>query len=289
MGGAMAERLAAAGVALVVHDVDAQRLAPLLAIGAARADGIGEVADCAQVVFSCLPTAQLSLETALGPVREGSAVQVYVDTGTIGMEVARAIADGLPARIGFVDAPVSGGPNGARDGTLTVMASGPAAAFTRVRDYLAMIAGQVFHVGERAGQAQLVKLINNHLSAAGRVAAFEGLVMGMKAGIDPRQLLDVLNAGTGRNHTTSHKIPAAIRSGEFAYGARLANSVKDESLLLDAASDLNVPLWLAPRMLETLNTAAQAGYLDHDSMSLLQYMGEQAGLDARAILEAACR
>jgi len=285
MGGAMAKRLAAAGVALVVHDVDERRLVPLAAIGAACADSIGEVADRAQVVFSCLPTAQLSLELALGPISTGAAVQTYVDTGTIGIDTAHAIADGLPGHIGFVDAPVSGGPNGARDGTLTVIASGPVAAFTRTRDYLAMIAGQVFHVGERAGQAQLVKLINNHLSAAGRLAAFEGLVMGMKAGIDPVQLLDVLNAGTGRNHTTSHKIPAAIRSGEFAYGARLANSIKDESLLLEAASELGVPLWLPAQMLATLNAAAQAGHPDHDSMSVLQYMGEQAGVDARAILE----
>nr|WP_271815906.1 NAD(P)-dependent oxidoreductase [Cupriavidus sp. P-10] len=287
MGGAMAERLLARGVPLTVYDVNAENVAPFVAGGAESVASVGEVADRARVVFSCLPTTQLSLDIALGPISEGHAVEVYVDTGTIGMEVARRIAEGLPNRIGFLDAPVSGGPNGARAGTLTTMVSGPATAFALARQYLAVMAKNVFHVGDRAGQAQLAKLINNHLSAAGRLAAFEGLVLGMKAGIDPMRLLEVINTSTGRNHTTSDKIPAAVRSGDFAYGARLANSVKDESLLMDEAEALGVPLWLAPRMVETLKTAAEAGYLDKDSMLLIQFMGEQAGIDARAILEAA--
>jgi aldehyde dehydrogenase (NAD+) len=99
-------------------------------------------------------------------------------------------------------------------------------------------------------------------------------------------LLDLINASTGRNHTTSDKVSAAVRSGEFAYGAKLANSVKDESLLIQEAQRLGVPLWLAPRMIETLETGAKAGFLEKDSMFPIQYMGEMAGIDARSILEA---
>jgi 3-hydroxyisobutyrate dehydrogenase-like beta-hydroxyacid dehydrogenase len=287
MGGAMAERLLNADVPLIVYDVDPKSVTSFVEGGARGATSVNEVADEARVVFSCLPTTQLSLDIALGPISQGRAVEVYVDTGTIGIDAARTIAEGLPKTIGFLDAPVSGGPNGARAGTLTTMVSGPSASFTVTREYLALIAKNVFHVGDLAGQAQLAKLINNHLSAAGRLAAFEGLVVGMKAGIDPMRLLDVINASTGRNHTTSDKIPAAVRSGQFAYGARLANSIKDESLLMDEADALGVPLWLAPRMVETLKTAAQAGFLDKDSMFLIQFMGEHAGIDARSILEAA--
>lgn len=289
MGGAIAERLLKAGIPLIVYDVSPEIVAPFVAGGAKGASSVSEVADQARVVFSCLPTTQLSLDIALGPIREGRVVEVYIDTGTIGIEVARKIGDGLPKRIGFLDAPVSGGPNGARAGTLTTMVSGPGASFALAREYLAVMAKNIFHVGELAGQAQLAKLINNHLSAAGRLAAFEGLVVGMKAGIDPMRLLEVINASTGRNHATSDKIPAAIRSGQFAYGARLANSIKEESLLMDEAEALGVPLWLAPRMVETLKTAAQAGLLEKDSMFLIQFMGEHAGIDARAILEAAGR
>jgi 3-hydroxyisobutyrate dehydrogenase-like beta-hydroxyacid dehydrogenase len=289
MGGAMAERLLKHGVPLIVYDVSAESVAPFIAGGAKVANSASEVADQARVVFSCLPTTQLSLDTALGPISDGRVVEVYIDTGTIGVEVAQKIGDSLPKRIGFLDAPVSGGPNGARAGTLTTMVSGPGESFALARDYLAVMAKNVFHVGDLVGQAQLAKLINNHLSAAGRLAAFEGLVVGMKAGIDPMRLLEVVNASTGRNHTTSDKIPAAVRSGQFAYGARLANSIKDESLLIDEAEALGVPLWLAPRMAETLKTAADAGFLELDSMFLIQFMGEHAGIDARAILEAAGR
>lgn len=288
MGGAMAERLVAAGLPVVVCDVSPSSVAPFVEAGAAVAESAKDIADQCAVVFSCLPTTQLSLEVALGKagIKTGRSVQVYVDTGTIGVKVAEEIAANLPSHIGFLDAPVSGGPNGARAGTLATMVSGPTAAFEQAREYLSTIARNVFHVGKRAGQAQLAKLINNHLSAAGRLAAFEGLVLGMKAGIDPNRLLEVINASTGRNHTTSDKIPAAIRSGEFAYGARLANSVKDEQLLLDEAAALDVPMWLAPSMVATLKSAAAAGFLEKDSMFLIQYMGELAGVDARAIMEA---
>lgn len=286
MGAPMAERLLASGVPLSVYDVNPEHMAPFVAAGAQGAATIDEIADVSHVVFSCLPTTQLSLNVALGPIRQGRMVEVYVDTGTIGMQVAQQIAESLPKNIQFLDAPVSGGPIGARAGTLTAMVSGPSSAFTQAQAYLTIISKNVFHLGERAGQAQLAKLINNHLSAAGRLAAFEGLVLGMKAGIDPMTLLDLINASTGRNHTTSDKVPAAVRSGEFAYGAKLANSVKDESLLIQEAQRLGVPLWLAPRMAETLETAAKAGFLEKDSMFLIQYMGEMAGIDARSILEA---
>jgi len=287
MGAAMAERFIAADMKLTVCDLNADSLAPFVAAGAFVANTAREVADRSRVVFSCLPTTQLSLDAALGPdgIAAGGAVEIYIDTGTIGLRVAQDIAAGLPAHIGFLDAPVSGGPNGARAGTLATIVSGPEPVFELAKPYLSRIASRVFHIGERAGQAQLAKLVNNHLSAAGRLAAFEGLVLAMKAGIDPMRLLDVINASTGRNHTTSDKIPAAIRSGQFAYGARLANSIKDETLLMDEAEALGVPLWIAPRMVEMLKAAAEAGYLDRDSMFLIQFMGERAGIDARAILE----
>jgi 3-hydroxyisobutyrate dehydrogenase-like beta-hydroxyacid dehydrogenase len=288
MGAAMAERLQAVGIPLVVCDPNPDNLAPFVAAGATVAPDARSVADQAEVVFSCVPTTEISMQIALGPngIAAGLKVRAYIDTGTIGLKVAQQIAAGLPPHVGFLDAPVSGGPNGARAGTLVSMVSGPEAAFALARPLIEIMAPRVFHIGTQPGQAQLAKLINNHLSAAGRLAAFEGLVVGMKAGINPMTLLDMINAGTGRNHTTSDKIPAAVRSGEFAYGARLANSIKDESLLIDEATALGVPLWVAPRMVETLKAAAAAGYLDQDSMFLIQYMGELAGIDARAILEA---
>jgi 3-hydroxyisobutyrate dehydrogenase-like beta-hydroxyacid dehydrogenase len=142
----------------------------------------------------------------------------------------------------------------------------------------------VFYVGEKPGQAQLAKLINNHLSTAGRLATFEGLVLALKGGLDVRALIDVINVSSGRNYTTTDKVPAAILSGSFKFNGRLAISIKDETLLQEEAAALGAPLWVAPRLLETLQEAAAGGYLERDSMLLLQYMGEQAGIDVRALL-----
>jgi 3-hydroxyisobutyrate dehydrogenase-like beta-hydroxyacid dehydrogenase len=287
MGAALAERLQSAGVPLTVFDVRPENAAPFLDAGAEAAQSPRAVADRASVVFSCLPTTRIAVDVALGPdgVAGGHAVQVYVDTATIGMKVAQEIAAGLPETIGFIDAPVSGGPVGARAGTLSTMASGSRAAYERAHPLLSILAKSVFYIGERPGQAQIAKLVNNHLSAAGRLATFEGLVLALKAGIDPMAMIDVLNASSGRNHTTTHKIPAALESGSFSYGARLANSIKDETLLRDEADALGVPLWVAPRLLETLKEAAEAGYQDQDSMFLIQFMGERAGIDVRALMQ----
>jgi 3-hydroxyisobutyrate dehydrogenase-like beta-hydroxyacid dehydrogenase len=149
---------------------------------------------------------------------------------------------------------------------------------------LSLMAKNVFHVGPRPGMAQTAKLINNHLSTAGRIAAFEGLVMALKAGLDPRALIDMVNVSSGRNYTTTDKIPAAIFTGSFTFNGRLTISLKDEALLLDEAKELGVPLWLAPRLLDTLQEAADSGYRDSDSMYVIQHMGERAGIDVKGLM-----
>lgn len=287
MGAAIAERFLAAGVPLTVCDIDPTNIEPFAAAGADVAETPRAVADVADVVFACLPSTEACRLVALGPegVVHGKAVKIYVDTSTTGLKVAREIADGLPEGIGFVDAPVSGGPPGARSGTLTTMVSGSPEHFAMAEPWLKIMAKNVFHVGPQPGQAQLAKLINNHLSSAGRLAAFEGLVLALKAGIDPDALIDVINVSSGRNYTTTDKIPQAILTGTFKFNGRLAISIKDETLLQEEADALGVRLWVAPRLLETLKEAAENGYLDQDSMLLIQYMGEQSGIDVRSILQ----
>ncbi|MPR05482.1 NAD(P)-dependent oxidoreductase [Microvirga tunisiensis] len=289
MGAAIAERFADAEVTLTVCDLNPANLEPFKAAGVSIAASPREVADVCDIVFSCLPSTSASIDVALGEdgVVHGQAVKIYVDTATIGMKTATKIAEGLPKSIGFVDAPVSGGPPGARAGTLSTMASGPREHFDRVQPWLSVMAKNVFYMGEKPGVAQIAKLINNNLSAAGRLAAFEGFVLALKAGLDPHALLEVINVSSGRNYTTTDKMKAAILSGSFKFNGHLGNSIKDEALLIDEASDLGVPLWVAPRLLETLKAAAESGYLDKDSMFVIQFMGEQAGLDVQARMKGA--
>ncbi|MDW9610876.1 NAD-binding protein [Sinorhizobium meliloti] len=286
MGGAIAERFVEAGVPLVVCDRNPANLERFRAMGVKSVPTPREVADLSDIVLSCLPSPEASLEVALGDegIVHGTGVAVYIETSTIGIKAASAIAEGLAPKIGFVDAPVSGGPPGARAGTLSTMASGARDHFERAREALSVMAKNVFFIGEKPGSAQTAKLINNHLSTAGRLAAFEGLVMAIKAGLDLPTLVEVINKSSGRNYTTTDKIHSAILSGTFKFNGQLSISIKDEGLLLDEARDLGVPLWVAPRLLETLQEAAGSGYLEKDSMWLIQYMGEQAGIDVKELM-----
>ena len=178
--------------------------------------------------------------------------------------------------IGFLDGPISGGPPGARAGTLSILVSGAQDTFEQSRSTLDKIASKVFYLGEQPGTSQIVKLINNHVSAAGRLAVLEGLAMGVKAGIDPKTLNDVLNASSGRNYTTTDKVPAAILTGTYKFNGPLSIGLKDHALLLEEARQLGARMWIAPRVLETYEEAAAAGYREQDGMRLFIYMQEQS-------------
>lgn len=279
MGAPMAQHLLDLGAALTVCDVNPQAIAPLAARGAAVASSPMELADKVDIILASMPSHAASVEVALGGngVVHGRKVKVYAETSTLGSAAMREFAAAMAARdIGFLDAPISGGPPGARAGTLSILVSGAKDTFEHARAVLGMVASNVFYLGEQPGTSQIVKLINNHVSAAGRLAVLEGLAMGVKAGIDPKTLNDVLNASSGRNYTTTDKVPAAILTGTYKFNGPLTIGLKDQALLLEEARQLGVRLWIAPRVLETYEEAAAAGYREQDGMKLFLYMQEQS-------------
>jgi 3-hydroxyisobutyrate dehydrogenase-like beta-hydroxyacid dehydrogenase len=281
MGAPMALHLLDIGARVTVYDRSAQATAALAERGAAVVSTPRELADQVDVILASMPSYEASVEVALGAqgIVHGREAKVYIETSTLGSAAMRAIASELAARdIGFLDAPVSGGPPGARAGTLSVLVSGAKNVFERSRPVLESIASNVFYLGERPGTSQIVKLINNHVSAAGRLAVLEGLAMGVKAGIDPKTLNDVLNASSGRNYTTTDKVPAAILTGTYKFNGPLTIGLKDQALLLEEARRLGARMWIAPRVLETYEEAAAAGYRDQDGMRLFLYMQEQSAV-----------
>ncbi len=279
MGAAMAQHLLDLGARLTVCDKNPQAIAPLAARGAAMAASPRELADQVDIILSSMPSLAASIEVAMGDqgVVHGRKVKVYAETSTLGSAAMRELAAAMTARnVGFLDAPISGGPPGARAGTLSILVSGAKDTFERARETLGMVAANVFYLGEQPGTSQIVKLINNHVSAAGRLAVLEGLAMGVKAGIDPKTLNDVLNVSSGRNYTTTDKVPAAILNGSYKFNGPLTIGLKDQALLLEEARQLGARLWIAPRVLETYEEAAVAGYRDQDGMRLFIYMQEQS-------------
>jgi len=291
MGKPMGLRLLEQGVRLTVCDRNAAATAPLVQAGAKVASTPLELAQTCELVIASMPSRQASLAVALGDqgVAGGadSAIRVYVETSTLGSATIETIAHGLAAKgIGLVDAPVSGGPPASRAGTLTVLASGAEDHIAFARPVLELLAKHLMILGNKPGISQVAKIINNHVSAAGRMAVFEGLAMGIKAGLDPKVLNDVFNAGSGRNYTTTHKVPAAILSGSFTYNGPLAIGLKDEALVLEEAQRHHAALWLAPRILELYREAAAAGYRDEDSMKMFLYMQSQSAPEGGATLAA---
>ena len=247
MGGPMSRRLLAAGHALVVHDVRAEAADALVAAGARAGGSPAEVAGRVEVVLVSLPTPEAVREVALGPAGliRGGAIRTYIDLSTTGQAVAVEVAQALGERgIVTLDAPVSGGVRGAVDGTLAVMAAGPASELERVRPLLEVF-GRVFHVGERPGLGQLMKLANNFLSATAIAATAEAVVLGVKGGLDPATMLAVINASTGRNTASEDKFPRQVLSGRYAAGFTTGLLTKDLALCAAAAEALRVPMPVA--------------------------------------------
>jgi 3-hydroxyisobutyrate dehydrogenase-like beta-hydroxyacid dehydrogenase len=247
MGLPMARRLIEAGHRLVVFDQRKEAMDKLAALGASAASSPKDVADCAETVMASLPSLQASLEVATGKngVIEGKRIRRFVDLSTVGSQMAVRIHDLLAKRgVVQVDSPVSGGVGGAEKGTLAVMVSGPRAEFEAVKLPLAVI-GKLFFIGEKPGSAQTMKLANNLLSATAVVATSEAVVMGVKAGLDPAVMIDVINAGSGMNTASRDKFPRSILPRSFDFGFATGLMVKDVRLCLEEAKSLGLSMEVA--------------------------------------------
>jgi 3-hydroxyisobutyrate dehydrogenase-like beta-hydroxyacid dehydrogenase len=181
----------------------------------------------------------------------------------------------------MIDAPVSGGVAGAKKGTLAVMASGPRALIERVRPLLATF-GKVFHVGERPGMGQAMKLCNNILSATSMAVTAEAMVMGVKAGLDPKLMLEIINAGTGRNTATETKFPNEVITRRFTQGFHTGLMYKDVRLALEEAAALEVPMWVgsAVRMMWQLANSELGP--QSDFTEIVRLLEDWAGVEVKA-------
>jgi 3-hydroxyisobutyrate dehydrogenase-like beta-hydroxyacid dehydrogenase len=247
MGFPMARRLIEGKHRLVVFDQRQQAVDGLVALGAEAASSPKEVADRTETVLASLPSLQASLEVATGPdgVIEGSRVRRFVDLSTVGSHMAVRISDLLAKRkIAQLDSPVSGGVGGAEKGTLAVMVSGPKADFEAVKAALEVI-GKVFFIGTKPGSAQTMKLANNLLSATAMVATSEAVVMGVKSGLDPGVMIDVINAGSGMNTASRDKFPRSILPRSFDFGFATGLMVKDVRLCLEEAKAMGLSMEVA--------------------------------------------
>ncbi|MEA2936233.1 MAG: hypothetical protein QOD74_2879 [Variibacter sp.] len=276
MGAPMAERLIGADVELHVFDISADAMAPFVKAGAIAHRSPKSVADAATIILASLPNRNVSEKVAFGEggVAEGKAVKIYADMSTIGADCVTRIADELAKRsIVTLDAPISGGPPAAKKGSLAMMVSGEPAAVAQLLPWLARIGLKVYDLGDRPGQAQTMKLINNLLMATNLVAASEGLIMGAKAGLKAAQIVEVVDAGTGQSRSLGSILADAALSGTFDFGAHLSIVAKDTSLGTTEAGKLGVSMPVIEMANQRWQAALAAG-MGHDDFTKIHALNE---------------
>ena len=280
MGQPMARRLIEAGHKLIVYDTRNDAVAPLVALGAQLASSPADVADRVETVMASLPSLQISEKVATGEggVIHGKRIKRFIDLSTTGSSVAAKIAAVLAKKnIVQIDSPVSGGVGGANKGTLAVMVSGPKNEIEIVKDALAVF-GKVFIIGEKPGMAQTMKLANNFLSATAMAATSEAVAMGVKAGLDPAVMIDVINAGSGRTTASDGKFPQAILPRTFNYGFATALMLKDVRLCTEEARSLGVPNSVMSTVLDQWETTNTEYGGDSDFTAIVKMIEKRAGV-----------
>ena len=281
MGGPMASRLLDAGHSLVIFDTNAAVMQPLADRGATIASSPTDVASKTAVVFLSLPTPPVLQAVAIDGVLKGTAVKTMIDLSTTGPSVAKVVAKAAAEKgVAWVDSPVSGGIGGATKGTLAVMVSCEKAVFEQV-DPLLKVFGKTFHVGEKPGLAQIAKLANNLLAASAIVLTSEAMAMGVKAGLDAKVLIDIINAGSGRNSASQDKFPKAILTRTFDFGFATGLSYKDVRLCLEESEALGVPMVAGAAVRQMLAITNAKFGADSDFTSIAKVVEEWAGIEIK--------
>jgi len=284
MGAPMAGRLLDAGHRLTIFDVSDAAMAPLLARQARQARSVKELASSVETVLVSLPTPDIVRATALDAegVVAGTKVKTFIDLSTTGPRVVATIAEGLAKKgIAMVDAPMSGGVAGAEKGTLAVMAACSPPLFEQVKSVLGVF-GKVFHVGEKPGMGQVMKLANNLISATTMAISSEAIVMGVKAGLDPAVMVDVINAGSGRNASTQDKFPRAILPRTFDFGFATGLMYKDVRLCLEEAEAQQVPMWVGSAVRQLWQFVNADRGPTSDFTTIVQCIEKWAGVEVKS-------
>ena len=261
MGAPMARNLVRAGFDVVVHGRDAAAVARLHEDGAQVAGSLREVAAAVDVLCSCRVTPQHSRDVFLGAdgaAGAGRAGMLGIDFATIDPATSRAIGAGLAERgIGFLDAPVSGGPTGAAAATLSIMVGGSDADFARARPLFHALGKSVFHLGDN-GSGLAAKLCNNLITGTLHVLIAEAMVLGTRLGLSPRQLYEVLRASSARSNTLERVVPNHFLPGNYEPASALSMMIKDLECITATAKAAGV------RML--LPTVAQQCYIEAEGL-----------------------
>ena len=286
MGKPIAECILRERFDLTVADLRQGQVDALVSAGAKSAQTPAELAAASDIVIASLPSNAASEEVALGPdgvlagAKQGD---IYIDTSTISPEVIRRIeAEGARKGVAVLDAPVSGSGDQRENGTLTVMVGGDAAAFERAKPTLEAFGGNIFHVGP-IGAGATIKLINNLVMASNAAACMEGLLLGIKAGLAPKIIHDVLKVSSGGSTILNNiaprlaDTPAKPKPGEGPTQG-LQTVSKDVRLASDMARSLGFPMIMGSAATQAWIAGDAKGLQQHEMWGLIEVFEELTGV-----------
>jgi len=279
----MALNLIKHGFPLVVHDIDPAKVEPLRQKGATVADSPERVAAGTTRTICIVETtaqAEAVITGERGIIRSAAPGHIVICMSTIDPFVAKRLGPELAARgIAMLDAPVSGGTERAVTGELSIIGGGVAETFEACRDLFKTMGTKIFHVGE-LGQGLAMKLVNNMLVQVNLVAVAEALVMGVKAGLDPRTIYEVVRVSTGTSAAFEGRVPK-ILARDFTPGGTIDIYYKDQELETAFAKQLGVPLLLANVSQQVYQMARAAGLGKQDGPAIIQVLERLAGVEVR--------
>jgi 3-hydroxyisobutyrate dehydrogenase len=280
MGAAMAANLARAGFAVTAWNRSPGRAAELDELGVERAGSPAAVADTVDAIVICVSDTPDVEAVLFGPdglaagAREG---QLVVDCSTISPSATREFAARLRERgIGLVDAPVSGGSEGAQKGTLTIFCGGDAADVDRARPVLAAMGKTITHVGP-SGAGQAVKAVNQVILAGTYLGVAEGIVLALKAGLDVAQVVDALGGGAAQSWVLANR-SERMRTNAYPLGFKVALHRKDLGIALEMAREMGADLPVAELAAEFETDLVGHGHGDDDMSALARVIRERSGL-----------
>lgn len=284
MGEPMAQNLLSAGHRLTVHNRSEAVVERMVAAGARRADSPADVARAAEIVVSCVLTPEQDEAIWIGP---GGAIegarpgQVFIDTSTVEPALTRRLAAALaPRGVEFMDAPISGGPDGARAGTLSVIVGGAAEALAKARPVLEVFGRRIFHMGP-AGCGVSAKICNQILTGTIHALVCETMVLGTKLGLDPAQLFEVVRASSGQSRALERAVPNYVLPRNFAPAYTVEGIIKDLECAIQTAKKNGVRL-LLPTIAQQLYTEAHGlGHGGKDVAAVVLPMEAIAGVEVR--------
>ena len=284
MGGPMALNLAKAGHKLVVHDIDQGKTAAVRAKGAelaGNAEAVAAAVDRTILIVETTDQAQEVIAGERGIIKGAKPGHIVVCMSTIDPFAARALAEQLEAKgIAMVDAPVSGGTGRAQSGELSVIVGGDKDVVAKCEDLFKAMGNRTFHVGP-LGSGLAMKLVNNMLVQVNTVAVAEALVLGVKAGLDPQTIYEVVRVSTGASAAWELRVPRILK-GDYEPGGTIDISYKDQELETAFAKRLGVPVLLANVSQQVYQMARARGLNKEDGSAVVKIFEQMAGVKVPA-------